>query len=631
MPNWKKVITSGSDAILNTLQLSGVVNANTDTDKFLVLDSSGNVDFRTGANVLSDIGAVSTSHTHTLADITDVTATTAEVNKLDGVTATTAEINYVDGVTSNIQTQLNGKASTSHNHTLDSLSNTTITSNTSGEILKWNGSAWVNNTLAEAGIQAAGSYLTTGTNFGGDVSGTFNNIQVGNDTHTHNANNLTGTTLASGVVNSSLTSVGTITTGTWQGSAISTTYIQNLSGINTGDEPDASITVKGIVELATNAEADAGTDTTRAVTPSGLSLALGNFKGSSNISTVGNVTTGTWLSTDIGLAYGGTGASLADPNDDRILFWDDSDGSVAWLDIGSGLSITNQTISATATGGSDSDWYDGTTYISSSVEVRVTGSFNVFKSGSTVMAIDGSQGRLFEVTDQLSGSLFAVNDISGIPIFEVFSDDTVKIGTHNTEGLIVYGDYAQFQNGAAATPSIRFVGANADTGFYSATGDTINATTNGVQRMTLNNNGMKLNNGALGVGTANASTIDGRIDASNDIVAYSSDKRLKENIKLIQNPLSKIDSLSGFTYNWNETAEEVAGYDRTQSMVGVFAQDVESVLPEAVKRAPFDNDGNDGSISGENYLTVQYEKLVPLLIESIKELKAEIEELKGRH
>jgi len=47
-------------------------------------------------------------------------------------------------------------ATASHNHTLDSLSNTTITSNTSGEILKWNGSAWINNTLAEAGIAAAG-------------------------------------------------------------------------------------------------------------------------------------------------------------------------------------------------------------------------------------------------------------------------------------------------------------------------------------------------------------------------------------------------------------------------------------------------------------------------------------------
>lgn len=85
-----------------------------------------------------------------------ITATAAELNILDGATLTTAELNFVDGVTSNIQTQLDGKATSGHNHTLDALSNTTITTNTAGEILKWSGTAWVNNTLAEAGIAASG-------------------------------------------------------------------------------------------------------------------------------------------------------------------------------------------------------------------------------------------------------------------------------------------------------------------------------------------------------------------------------------------------------------------------------------------------------------------------------------------
>lgn len=62
MPNWKKVIVSGSNALLNsvtssTAQFTDIVNAGTDTDKFLVLDSNNNVDFRTGAQVRSDIGA----------------------------------------------------------------------------------------------------------------------------------------------------------------------------------------------------------------------------------------------------------------------------------------------------------------------------------------------------------------------------------------------------------------------------------------------------------------------------------------------------------------------------------------------------------------------------------------------
>jgi hypothetical protein len=89
-----------------------------------------------------------------------VYASSDELNILDGATLTTTELNYVDGVTSAIQTQLDGKSSTTHNHSLNSLSNVTITSNTPGELLAWSGSAWINNTLFEAGIQPAGSYLT---------------------------------------------------------------------------------------------------------------------------------------------------------------------------------------------------------------------------------------------------------------------------------------------------------------------------------------------------------------------------------------------------------------------------------------------------------------------------------------
>lgn len=70
----------------------------------------------------------------------------------------------VEVILQEIGVALNGKALFSHNHTLDGLSNTAITSNTAGEILKWNGAAWINNTLAEAGIQgtlAAGYGDTT--------------------------------------------------------------------------------------------------------------------------------------------------------------------------------------------------------------------------------------------------------------------------------------------------------------------------------------------------------------------------------------------------------------------------------------------------------------------------------------
>ena len=122
--------------------------------------------------------------------------------------------------------------------------------------------------------------------------------------------------------------------------------------------------------------------------------------------------------------------------------------------------------------------------------------------------------------------------------------------------------------------------------------------------------------------------IGGGLTATGNITAFSSDRRLKNNIQLLSNPLEKLNKLTGFTYNWNETANKLVGYDTNERVVGMFAQDVQEVLPEAVKIAPFDSDGNGNSKSGENYLTIQYEKIVPLLVECIKELKKEINELK---
>ena len=119
------------------------------------------------------------------------------------------------------------------------------------------------------------------------------------------------------------------------------------------------------------------------------------------------------------------------------------------------------------------------------------------------------------------------------------------------------------------------------------------------------------------------------LTVSGDITAFSSDKRLKKNIEIIENPLQKIDKLSGFIYDWDlNKCVEVGFKPKDEKQIGVFAQDVKEVIPEAVKPAPFDT--KDGiSISGDNYLTVQYEKIVPLLIESIKEQQKQIDELRN--
>jgi hypothetical protein len=136
--------------------------------------------------------------------------------------------------------------------------------------------------------------------------------------------------------------------------------------------------------------------------------------------------------------------------------------------------------------------------------------------------------------------------------------------------------------------------------------------------------------GSLGIGTA-ASGTAGEIRATNQITSFYSDERLKEDIVEIQDALEKVMQLRGVTYTPNSIAESL-GYKK-ENMVGVIAQDVEKVLPEAVKPAPFDImlfENTEISKSGQNYKTVQYEKIVPLLIEAIKELNKEVQQLKGK-
>ena len=121
--------------------------------------------------------------------------------------------------------------------------------------------------------------------------------------------------------------------------------------------------------------------------------------------------------------------------------------------------------------------------------------------------------------------------------------------------------------------------------------------------------------------TTGALIVDGGVgvaktlNVGEDVVAYaSSDERLKDNIQTIENPLEKLSQISGNTFDWNEEKQDIyKGRD-----YGVIAQEIEQVMPELV-------DTRDNG-----YKAVKYEKLVPLLIESIKELQKEIEELKSK-
>ena len=123
------------------------------------------------------------------------------------------------------------------------------------------------------------------------------------------------------------------------------------------------------------------------------------------------------------------------------------------------------------------------------------------------------------------------------------------------------------------------------------------------------------------------------LQVGGDITAFASDERLKKDIVEIQNPLHKLSQIRGVHYRHNDFALEQGLPD--EAFVGVIAQEIEKVLPEVVTLAPFDYEGVDSngkkiSKSGENYKTVKYEKIVPLLIEAIKELTAKVEMLESK-
>jgi hypothetical protein len=123
---------------------------------------------------------------------------------------------------------------------------------------------------------------------------------------------------------------------------------------------------------------------------------------------------------------------------------------------------------------------------------------------------------------------------------------------------------------------------------------------------------------SLGVGTAGSGTA-GEIRATNAITSYYSDDRLKTKTGNIQNALEKVLSLDGFHYHANETAVAL-GYDASKEEVGLSAQQVQAVLPQVIAPAPID----------PQYMTMHYERLVPLLVEAIKEQQKQIEELKAK-
>jgi len=210
----------------------------------------------------------------------------------------------------------------------------------------------------------------------------------------------------------------------------------------------------------------------------------------------------------------------------------------------------------------------------------------------------------------VSGTGNATSDFRA-PIFYDTNDTSYYVDPHSTSRLFSL-NVVQTVNGGiggSGTPTFSFTG-DTNTGMFNPSGtDTLGFSTAGTERLRISPAG------AMGLGITPTNT-SGRFEATNDIVAYStSDKRWKNNIVNINSPLEKISQINGVEFDWieDEPFHGNKGHD-----VGVIAQEVELVIPEAVQTRE----------SGMK--AVQYDKIIPLLIEAIKELEKQIKELKNK-
>lgn len=172
-----------------------------------------------------------------------------------------------------------------------------------------------------------------------------------------------------------------------------------------------------------------------------------------------------------------------------------------------------------------------------------------------------------------------------------------------TSGNITAGNRFLSDRGVVTAPAYSF-SADTNTGMWSSAENTIDFACGSITRLEV---------GATGIG------VSGAISATGNITGYSSDKRLKQNIQNIKNPIDKLYRIGGYTFSWNlEKCEEVGFMPSRPTEHGVLAQEIQKIMPDAVHPAAFNKD----------YLTVDYARIVPLLIECIKSLQDQIDKLK---
>ena len=207
-----------------------------------------------------------------------------------------------------------------------------------------------------------------------------------------------------------------------------------------------------------------------------------------------------------------------------------------------------------------------------------------------------------------SGSAGTTNAEAGILIDGTRAGVVYNIITNNDSNAANRGSGMLFQSGGFDTAAIiarsDATAASADAPGYITFHTSADNTENLTERMRITSGGTV--------------SVTGAITATGDITAfYTSDETLKTNIEKIQNPMDKVMELNGVYYNWTQEAQDKHSHLGKEKEIGVIAQQVEKVLPEMVSTR------DDGTKA------VRYERMCALLIECVKDLQNQVNELKG--
>jgi len=260
-------------------------------------------------------------------------------------------------------------------------------------------------------------------------------------------------------------------------------------------------------------------------------------------------------------------------------------------------------------------------------KLAVTGKINVNQQSLSI-----SSGTLaWSLTSGANATVTLNQNVTTFNLSNFTTGDTgiLVVKQDGTGGrTMVLPSNSQVVGGGTYTPtsaanSIDILGVYYDGTYYywtiglaSTTGNLLTITNNSDNRILTATGSSTSINGETGL-TYDGSTlsVSGAITATSDITAYSSsDRRLKDNINPIPDALNKVMSISGVEFDWNDKADSVnTGHD-----FGVIAQEILDILPEAVKQRD------------TGYLAVRYDRIIPLLVEAVKELNKEIKELKSK-